>query len=259
MCHMLNLTSTFGGRPQSSCLVDAYTPLSTELGNIIEISTPGLNLVGKYPFELWASKQAHQVAKPPHMPEITDYQSTLAASTLNILFLEILKFSKLLFSMKNKKKLWRKVKHLLKYFIFNMEPSILINYSKDMHWSCPNIRAIAFTTLMYKTGSCGKKKTRMQSFWAFFGSSSVWPTLWKTRQNWWDLQLYFHQFLPLWWDLLLNMFYFTLWKKQTQHFIARKQSSKPNARGKVRNNKHKTITYWPTFISLLNLIHCLFL
>jgi hypothetical protein len=53
------------------------------------------------------------------------------------------------------------------------------------------------------------------------------------------------------------LFYF--WKTQTQHFIARKQSSKPNARGKVRNNKHKTKTYLPTFISLLNLIHRLFL
>jgi len=53
------------------------------------------------------------------------------------------------------------------------------------------------------------------------------------------------------------LFYF--WKPQTQHFIARKQSSKPNARGKVRNNKHKTNTHLPTFISLLNLIHYLFL
>jgi hypothetical protein len=53
------------------------------------------------------------------------------------------------------------------------------------------------------------------------------------------------------------LFYF--WKTQTQHFIARKQSSEPNARGKVRNNKHKTNTYFTTFISLLNLIHCLFL
>jgi hypothetical protein len=42
------------------------------------------------------------------------------------------------------------------------------------------------------------------------------------------------------------LFYF--WKTQTQHFIARKQSSKPNARGKVRNNKHKTIPiYLPSF------------
>jgi hypothetical protein len=79
-----------------------WTPLSTELGNISEISTPGLNLVGKYSYELWASKQAHLVAKPLHMPEIRDYHSNLAASTLNILFLEILKFSKILFSMKNK-------------------------------------------------------------------------------------------------------------------------------------------------------------
>jgi hypothetical protein len=71
--------------------------------------------------------------------------------------------------------------------------------------------------------------------------------------------LYFHQNFPLFWDLLLNIFYFAFGKKQTQHFIPRKLSSKPNARGKVRNNKYKTITYWPTFISLLNLIHCLFL
>jgi len=35
------------------------------------------------------------------MPEIRDYHGTLAASTLNILFLEILKISKILFSMKN--------------------------------------------------------------------------------------------------------------------------------------------------------------
>jgi hypothetical protein len=86
MCHMLYLTSTFGGGPQSSCLVDAWTPLSTQLGNISEISTPGLNRVGKYSSKLWASKQPHQVTKPLYMPEITDYHSTLAASTLNILF-----------------------------------------------------------------------------------------------------------------------------------------------------------------------------
>ncbi len=72
---------------------------------ISEISTPGLNLVGKYSSELWASKQAHQVAKPPHMPKIRDYHSTLASSTLNILFQEILKFSKIFFSMKNKNKI----------------------------------------------------------------------------------------------------------------------------------------------------------
>jgi len=42
------------------------------------------------------------------------------------------------------------------------------------------------------------------------------------------------------------LFYF--WKTQTQHFIARKQSSTPNERGKIRNNKHKTIPiYLPSF------------
>ncbi len=113
MCHMLYLASTFGGGPQ--------------------ISTPGFNLVGKYSSKLWASKQPHQVTKPLYMPEITDYHSSLAASTLNILFLEILKFSKILFPTKSNFFLLRKVKHLLKYFIFNMESSKLINYSKDIH------------------------------------------------------------------------------------------------------------------------------
>jgi len=93
--------------------VDAWTSLSMQFRNISEISTPGLNLVGKYSSELWASKQPHQVTKPSHMPEIRDYHSTLAASTLNILFLEILKISKIFFSTKNNFILWRKVKHLL--------------------------------------------------------------------------------------------------------------------------------------------------
>ncbi len=62
---MLNLTSTFGGGPSTSSLVDVWTPLSRELGDISEIYTPRLNLVGKYSSELWASKQAHRVAKPP--------------------------------------------------------------------------------------------------------------------------------------------------------------------------------------------------
>ncbi len=220
MCHMLYLTSTFGGGPQSSCLVDAWTPLSTQLGNISEISTPGLNLVGKYSSKLWASKQPHQVTKPLYMPEIMDYHNTLADSTLNILFLERLKFSKIFFSTKSNFFLLRKVKDLLKHFIFNMESSKLINYSKDIHWSCPNIIAIACTTFMYKTGSCPQKTTRMQSSWAFFWSSSVRPTLWQTCEKWWDLQLYFHQIL--WGHLLLNIFYFTFGKKQTQHFIVRK-------------------------------------
>jgi len=131
-----------------------------------------------------------------------------------------LKFSKILFSTKSNFFLLRKVKHLLKYFIFNMESSKLINYSKDIHWSCPNIIAIACITLMYKTGSYLQKTTRMQSSWAFFWSSSVWPTLWQTCEKWCDLQLYFHQIL--WGHLLLNIFYFTFGKKQTQHFIARK-------------------------------------
>jgi hypothetical protein len=38
-----------------------------------------------------------------------------------------------------------------------MESSKLINYSKDMYWSRPNIIAIACTTLMYETSSCAKK------------------------------------------------------------------------------------------------------
>jgi hypothetical protein len=58
------------------------TTLLTELGNISEISTPGLNLVGNIYFsELWASKQAHQVPPPlAHMPEITDYLSKYLGS-----------------------------------------------------------------------------------------------------------------------------------------------------------------------------------
>jgi hypothetical protein len=51
--------------------------------------------VGKYSSELWAWKQAQD--GPPAMPEIKDYRSTLAASKLIILLLEILKFSKILF------------------------------------------------------------------------------------------------------------------------------------------------------------------
>jgi hypothetical protein len=120
-------------RPTKFLFGGCMTPLSTQLGNISEISTPGLNLVGKYSSSLWASKQPHQVTKPLYMPEIMNYHSTLAASTLNILFLEILKFSKILLSTKSNLFLLRKVKHLLKYFIFNMESSKLINYSKDIH------------------------------------------------------------------------------------------------------------------------------
>jgi len=58
-----------------------------------------------------------------HMPEIKDYCSTLAASKLIILFLQMLKFSKILFLKNNF--LWRKVKNLLKYFISNMKSSNL--------------------------------------------------------------------------------------------------------------------------------------
>jgi hypothetical protein len=61
--------------------------------------------VAKYSSEFWASKQAHRNAPkspcPPHKPEIKDYGSTLAASKLIILFLEILKFSKMLFLKNN--------------------------------------------------------------------------------------------------------------------------------------------------------------
>jgi hypothetical protein len=64
MCHMLNLTSTFGGGPQSSCLVDACTPLSTELGKISEISTPASILWENILLNCGASKQADQVTKP---------------------------------------------------------------------------------------------------------------------------------------------------------------------------------------------------
>jgi hypothetical protein len=38
---------------------------------------------------------------PPHMPEIKDYGSTSPASRLIILFLEMLKFSKILFLKNN--------------------------------------------------------------------------------------------------------------------------------------------------------------
>jgi hypothetical protein len=45
--------------------------------------------------------QGGKVPMPPHKPEIKDYGSTLAASKLNILLLEILKFSKMLFVKNN--------------------------------------------------------------------------------------------------------------------------------------------------------------
>jgi hypothetical protein len=58
-----------------------------------------------------ATSPSHQALT--HAKKITDYHSTLAASTLNILFLEILKISKIFFSTKNNFVLWRKIKHLL--------------------------------------------------------------------------------------------------------------------------------------------------
>jgi hypothetical protein len=70
------------------------------------------------------------------MPEIRDYHSTLAASTLNILFLKILKISRNTFFHEEQIYFFvkeSKVKHLLKYFIFKLESSKLINYSKDVH------------------------------------------------------------------------------------------------------------------------------
>jgi hypothetical protein len=45
--------------------------------------------------------QGGKVPMPPHKPEIKDYGSTLAASKLIILLLEILKFSKKLFLKNN--------------------------------------------------------------------------------------------------------------------------------------------------------------
>jgi hypothetical protein len=60
MCHMVNLTSTFGEGPRSSCLVDGMdTTLTLNWGTKVKYRPQGLNLVGKYSSELWASKQAH--------------------------------------------------------------------------------------------------------------------------------------------------------------------------------------------------------
>jgi hypothetical protein len=99
----------------------------TELGNISEISSPRPQSSGKIFFWIVgiqaSSPRCPQVPMPLHMPEIKDYRSTLAASKLIILFLEMLKFSKILFLKNNF--LWRKVKNLLNYFIFNMKSSIL--------------------------------------------------------------------------------------------------------------------------------------
>ncbi len=99
----------------------------TELGNISEISSPRPQSSGKIFFWIVgiqaSSPRCPQVPMPLHMPEIKDYPSTLAASKLIILFLEMLKFYKILFLKNNF--LWRKVKNLLNYFIFNMKSSIL--------------------------------------------------------------------------------------------------------------------------------------
>jgi hypothetical protein len=56
------------------------------------------------------------------------YCSTLAAFTLVQLFVEILKLSPQKIQRKN---LGKKIENLLKYSIFNMESSILINYFTD--------------------------------------------------------------------------------------------------------------------------------
>jgi len=71
LCHMLNLTSTFGGGPQSSYLVDGVDSISvhTLMGNISEISSPRIQSSGKiYSSELWASKQAHHDAPKSPCP-----------------------------------------------------------------------------------------------------------------------------------------------------------------------------------------------
>jgi len=124
-----------------------------------------------------------------------------------------------------------------------------------MHWSCPHILAIACTTLMYEIDSCGKKRTRMQSFWAFFLVKFSSP---ENMPKVVGLTAIFSSIYGFMMRPFAEHILFYFWKTQTQHFIARKQSSKPNARGQLRNNKHKTTTYLPTFLSLLNLIHCLF-
>jgi len=102
----------------------AWTPFSHWIGgNISEISSPRPQSSGKIFFWILgiqaSSPSCPQVPMPPHKPEIKDYGSTLVVSKLIILFLEILKFSKILFLKNNF--LWRKVKNLLKYFIFNMK------------------------------------------------------------------------------------------------------------------------------------------
>ncbi len=96
----------------------------TELGNIVKFPPQFLSS-GKIFFWILgiqaSSPRCPQVPMPPHMPEMKDYCSTLAASKLIILFLQMLKFSKIHFLKNNF--LWRKVKNLLKYFIFNMKSS----------------------------------------------------------------------------------------------------------------------------------------
>ncbi len=130
----------------------------------------GLNLVAKYSSEFWASKQAHRNAPkspcPPHKPEIKDYGSTLAASKLIILFLEILKFSKMLFLKNNF--LWKKVKNLLKYFIFNMKSSNLIKLFKRHALKLPCYSCNSLQYINIRNWFLWWKRTTMQSFWAFF-------------------------------------------------------------------------------------------
>jgi len=77
-----------------------------------------------------------------------------------------------------------------------MESSKLINYSKDMHWSCPNIIAIACTTLMYETSSCAKKDNNaifMSLFLVKFSVAHFMENMPKVV----GLTIVFHQFFAL--------------------------------------------------------------
>jgi hypothetical protein len=70
-----------------------------------------------------------------HFLEIINYPSTLANSTLIILFSELLKFSKLIISSKSKN-IVRHISEYLGIFLFvEMNFSKLINYSTDMCWN----------------------------------------------------------------------------------------------------------------------------
>jgi hypothetical protein len=123
-----------------------------------------------------------------------------------------------------------------------------------MPWTCPSTLAIACATLIYEIDSCGKKGQECSLFEPFFWLSSVCP---ENMPKVVGLTAVFSSIYGFMVRPFAEHILFYFWKTQTQHFIATKHSSKPNARG--RNNKHKTNTYLPTFISLLNLIHFLFL